>query len=120
MESLENQFMALINKDTLDQLANDIGEESVPMLLDIFLGEIGDYINTLSSVGSPDVIVQLGEISHALKSSAASFGADKLCRFANEIDSMVKINKSIEGEVQPFIELLKQTHTAYSTLRQES
>jgi two-component system phosphorelay protein LuxU len=108
--------MQLINEEKIQRLASEIGQENVPMLLTIFLGELKEYITILSSNDSPSIEPQLGAISHALKSSAASFGADELCAFAIEIDKMAKLGQAMEAKTKAFIEILQRTHKQYSTL----
>jgi len=105
--------MELLNKEMIQRLANDIGQENVPMLLEIFLGELTDYISMLSKDDPEFVSHQLEEISHALKSSAASFGADKLCALAHEVDKQAKLGESIYEYRLAFIELLQQTQQNY-------
>ncbi|PAR56586.1 phosphorelay protein [Vibrio metoecus] len=107
-----------INQSKIDLLAKEIGEENVPILVDIFLGELGDYQSKLVSEQVVDKLGYLKEISHALKSSAASFGADRLCAKAIELDSRAKSGEmlDISLEVTQMLDLLKQTHQCYSNL----
>lgn len=107
-----------INQSKIDLLAKEIGEENVPILVNIFLGELNDYQSKLVSDMVADKLGYLKEISHALKSSAASFGADRLCAKAVELDSRVKSGEmmDISLEVEHMLELLKQTHQCYSDL----
>ena len=39
--------MELLNKHKLDQLSSEIGASNVPILLDIFLNEMAQYIEAL-------------------------------------------------------------------------
>lgn len=113
--------MKTLNQQKIKELAGEIGEENVPVLLDIFLGELKQYIDSLSSGTLPDVPQYLAEISHALKSSAASFGADKLCDYAHNIDARVKSKQNID-EVKDTLEilaLLKETQVEYLALLNE-
>lgn len=71
--------MTILNQQKIDELSMEIGSDNVPVLLDIFLGEMDTYIDNLSQLEGSEQLVYLKEISHALKSSAASFGADSLC-----------------------------------------
>ncbi len=107
-----------INQSKIDLLAKEIGEENVPILVNIFLGELGDYQSKLVSEQVGDKLGCLKEISHALKSSAASFGADRLCAKAIELDSRAKSGEmlDISLEVTQMLDLLKQTHQCYSNL----
>ncbi|MFG5009245.1 Hpt domain-containing protein [Vibrio cholerae] len=107
-----------INQSKIDLLAKEIGEENVPILVNIFLGELNDYQSKLVSDTVADKLGYLKKISHALKSSAASFGADRLCAKAVELDSRAKSGEmmDISLEVEHMLELLKQTHQCYSDL----
>ena len=106
--------MSLLNQQKIDELAGEIGEENVPVLLDIFLGELAGYDEHLSSGKLDDVGQYLAEISHALKSSAASFGADQLCEFAVALDSRVKQKAtSTDADSYDMQALLKLTFTEY-------
>ena len=110
-----------INQSKIDLLAKEIGEENVPILVNIFLGELNDYQSKLVSDTVADKLGYLKEISHALKSSAASFGADRLCAKAVELDSRAKSGEmmDISLEVEHMLQLLKQTHQCYSDLVHE-
>ncbi len=110
--------MNILNQQKINELAGEIGEENVPVLLEIFLGELNTYIESLTSGGLGDVPKYLAEISHALKSSAASFGADKLCRFANDIDTRVKHSEVIDEtqDTELILGLLKATESEYHSL----
>ncbi|NOH95411.1 quorum-sensing phosphorelay protein LuxU [Vibrio sp. 99-70-13A1] len=109
--------MSLLNQNKINELAGEIGEENVPVLLDIFLGELSGYNEQLSSGQLEDTNQYLAEISHALKSSAASFGADQLCELAVSFDSRVKqkvlLTDIDSSEMQ---NLLKQTFVEYQNL----
>nr|WP_086939628.1 Hpt domain-containing protein [Thaumasiovibrio occultus] len=76
-----------INSDTIKQLATEVGEDTVSVLLGVFSDELSQYHATLSD--SPS-IGEIREISHSLKSSASSFGADALADLARECESRVK------------------------------
>jgi len=78
-----------LNANKIDDLCNEIGQDNLPFLLDIFLGELNEYQVALLE-GGDDLERQLSDISHALKSSAASFGADELCKTAKHIDASAK------------------------------
>lgn len=110
--------MDLLQQAKLDRLANEIGQENVPVLLDIFLGELSHYIATLSQLDSQQQDSYLQEISHALKSSAASFGAEALRTFSVELDARAKAGDALasEDDKQQMLSLLKQTEQRYKQL----
>ncbi|WP_174244321.1 quorum-sensing phosphorelay protein LuxU [Vibrio atypicus] len=111
-------MMDVLNQDKIDRLASEIGADNVPILLDIFLGELAQYMSKLTSDPDLDVTSYLKEISHALKSSAASFGAESLCAYAIEIDSMAKAGQAFDLDLtkQNMIALLKETEQRYQEL----
>lgn len=108
----------LINQSKIDVLAKEIGEENIPILVNIFLDELKDYQQKLLGEVVVDKLSYLKDISHALKSSAASFGADRLCAKAVELDSRAKSGEmiNISREVELMADLLKQTHQCYLEL----
>ncbi len=110
--------MDILNQEKIQQLANEIGQENIPMLLDIFVGELSSYMAILTECPQAERSKQLGEISHALKSSAASFGADKLCALALDVDSQVKAGSPVGDDelLEEFVALLSITHDKYAEL----
>ncbi|MFB9214503.1 quorum-sensing phosphorelay protein LuxU [Vibrio sinaloensis] len=111
-------MMDVLNQDKIDRLASEIGADNVPILLDIFLGELAQYAQKLSTDVELDVAGYLKEISHALKSSAASFGAEVLCAYAIEIDSMAKSGQAFDSEQtkEKMLTLLQETEQRYKQL----
>ena len=106
-----------MNQQKVDELAGEIGQENVPVLLEIFLGELKGYYEHLEINKESDTSKYLADISHALKSSAASFGADSLCRFAIGLDSKVKQSLPItDGDFEDMQSLLLSTYTEYQQL----
>ncbi len=107
-----------MNQTKIDKLAKDIGKENVPLLVEIFLGELTTYKQSLVSEELTDKARYLRDISHALKSSAASFGADKLCAKALDIDSRAKQGVEFDenAEAADMVVLLDQTHGFYLQL----
>ncbi len=107
--------MDILNQHKIDQLATEIGSDNVPLLLDIFLGEMATYRENLQSYTGEKQLSCLKEISHALKSSAASFGADRLCELAISIDKKAKNHQLIEDgdEASAMVDLLGDTSDVY-------
>ncbi len=107
--------MNILNHKKIESLSMEIGRDNVPVLLDIFLGEIDTYIKNLSQYDGTEQLVYLKEISHALKSSAASFGADRLCDLAISIDRRAKSGELVvEGEeANAMIDVLRDTQQVY-------
>ncbi len=107
--------MDLLNQQKIDALSKEIGRDNVPLLLDIILGEMDTYINNLRNYSGEQQLSYLKEISHALKSSAASFGADRLRELAIVIDQKAKNNQLIVGgyEASTMVDLLADTRDVY-------
>lgn len=76
-----------INASTIKRLAEEVGQDTVSLLLKVFSDELEQYQRQLSDQPS---VSQVREISHAIKSSAASFGADDLAEMAQECESRMK------------------------------
>ncbi|MDK9736679.1 Hpt domain-containing protein [Vibrio sp. D404a] len=109
--------MKILNQQKVDELASEIGQENVPVLLEIFLGELKGYHEHLEQSNAVDSTKYLADISHALKSSAASFGADSLCNFAIGLDAKVKQSKPItDDDYQDMKALLVTTYGEYQQL----
>ncbi|MGF1755105.1 Hpt domain-containing protein [Vibrio makurazakiensis] len=110
--------MKILNQQKIDELAGEIGQENVPVLLNIFLGELNSYVDALTSGTLVDIPKYLAETSHALKSSAASFGADRLCGFAIDIDARAKDSGlvNVAEDLETILGLLRETETEYQSL----
>ena len=110
-------MVTYINPNKIDDLCNEIGSDNLPILLDIFLGELNEYQAELTVVDETSEL-RLGDISHALKSSAASFGAENLCQIATGIDAQVKSGckiNTVENR-ESILSSLEKTIRAYGSL----
>lgn len=108
---------AYLNSNKVADLCYEVGEENLPTLVSIFLDELDGYKSVLS--GEPDELESpLSEISHALKSSAASFGADHLCEMAINFDALVKAGEKINTSQnrESILACLNETIRAYRDL----
>ncbi|NPD08370.1 Hpt domain-containing protein [Vibrio ostreicida] len=107
--------MDVLNQTQIDRLAKEIGAENVPVLLKIFLGELSEYSEKLRNDESLDRDHYLKEISHALKSSAASFGAERLRAYSVEIDAFAKSGQvlNVTEMSDKMIVILDQTRERY-------
>lgn len=104
-----------INQVTVNQLIQEVGDENVPFLLGIFCDELVDFISTLTA--HPD-IDKVREISHGLKSSAGSFGAEKLASMAIHIEEKAKHEQKdwVERNISEFVNIARGTELAYRQL----
>lgn len=76
-----------INAETIKRMADEVGHETLLLLLNVFSDELNQFLGQLSDQPS---ISQIRDISHSIKSSAASFGADELALMAQECEFRVK------------------------------
>lgn len=107
--------MTFMNQDRVEQLTNEIGASNLPILLGIFTGELVMYQSQLSEGELTEKMALLAEICHALKSSAASFGAEPLCQLAIQIDAKSKQGQLMDNQTQvdEMLALLSNTHSTY-------
>ena len=104
-----NQY---VNQLAVNQLVQEVGDENVPCLFGIFCDELHDFIDTLSSQPEID---KVREISHCLKSSAGSFGADKLAGMAIDVEEKAKSHQKewVQNNMSEFVDIARQTERAY-------
>ncbi|WP_375750575.1 Hpt domain-containing protein [Vibrio sp. HN007] len=109
-----------MNSHKVNDLCHEIGKDNLPVLLEIFLSELDGYQNVLSGE-LEDLQSPLQEISHALKSSAASFGADNLCELAKEIDQRAKAGEQINTVEyrESILESIRETIRVYHSLKDD-
>ncbi|AUI86502.1 phosphorelay protein LuxU [Vibrio azureus] len=105
----------ILNRSDIESLSQEIGSENVPILLEIFITELDSYISNLPELQGHELIEYLTEVSHALKSSAASFGAAQLCQLAIMIDKKAKAQTLNDEQIEAarLLDCLKQTREVY-------
>ncbi|WP_028022805.1 Hpt domain-containing protein [Enterovibrio calviensis] len=106
---------SIVNHETLRRLAVEVGEETVSSLLVVFSDELSRYSDELSETPS---VMQVREISHAIKSSAASFGADELAELARECESRVKLGQEswVHEQLPRLTSMIEGTASQYKAL----
>lgn len=67
--------MTLLDQAVLAQLAEDIGEEMMPVVIGVFIEEVGEQLAQLPPLYEQEEWRALGRLAHSLKSSCASYGA---------------------------------------------
>lgn len=110
---------SMANHETLRRLTVEVGEETLFSLLVVFSDELDRYVDELSNAPS---VIQIRDISHSIKSSAASFGADQLAELARECESRVKLGQEswVTDELPHLINLLIATVSEYRLLAASS
>lgn len=104
-----------VNHETLRRLADEVGEETVSSLLVVFSDELTRYSDQLSAAPTA---MKVRDISHAIKSSAASFGADELAELARECESRVKLGQDawVHDQLPRLTSMLEGTASHYKAL----
>ncbi|MCG7585981.1 Hpt domain-containing protein [Photobacterium sp. OFAV2-7] len=104
-----------INASTIKRLSEEVGQDTVTLLLNVFSDELEQYLRQLSD---QPTISQVREISHAIKSSAASFGADELAEMAQECESRVKQGQEqwMNDHLSEFTQMVKGMAVEYKQL----
>lgn len=110
--------MEWLNHHKIAQLSQDIGAENLLLILEVFLRELESYQKNLTHVDREESFAYLAEVGHALKSSAASFGADRLCAKASDIDHRIKqgLSLDVERETRSLLDTVHQTLEHYTRL----
>lgn len=68
--------MEILNRQTLGQLEQDVGSEMLPVVIGVFLDEVGRQREQLRLLLAEGRIEELGRLAHSLKSSCGSYGAE--------------------------------------------
>ncbi|MDA9556858.1 Hpt domain-containing protein [Vibrio sp.] len=85
----------VIDEVVINNLIKEIGQEHIPVLLGIFTQELEGYIERTQQLTGLELNQYLADISHELKSSAASFGASRLESLVLLLDKKAKNGDSL-------------------------
>lgn len=88
-EALAGDSM-LVDRETLDQLGRDTSPELVPKLVQVFIRELEGRAGSIAEAMEAEDLGALGREAHALKSSAATYGALALAHWARALDAACK------------------------------
>jgi HPt (histidine-containing phosphotransfer) domain-containing protein len=109
--STENNHDRLVDDKTLEQLAEDITEEMMPELLDLFILETDKRLKRLVIAVQRVDLDQTALESHALKSSVATFGATHLETKFSQLETECQQGniKNVLALMPQIEEIFKQT-----------
>lgn len=88
-----------LSETALQDLAKDISEESVLILIDLFITDIEERSELIHLALENTDIAALQDHAHALKSSAGSLGAQRMYTFCNELEQACIDNSFAKAEV---------------------
>ncbi len=106
---------AYIDFNVVSQIADDLSIEMLPEMVDLFITESTKRLEQIEQLLENRDFVELGNQSHALKGSAATFGAIKLTPLAESLEQSCKQGKVEDAEIltKQVIDVGKKTLDAY-------
>jgi HPt (histidine-containing phosphotransfer) domain-containing protein len=72
---LEEPDMEWVDRKVLQQLADDIGQEMLPVVIAVFIEEVGEQLSQLRPLYEQGEWEALARVAHSMKSSCGSYGA---------------------------------------------
>lgn len=105
--------ISLLDENVLSGLADDVGAETLPEIIALFIGELEQAREQLASAGlGPE---DWRDIAHKTKSSAGFYGAIRLYEYAHELEERSKTapGQDLSALVNDFDQCLKDTIDRY-------
>ncbi len=93
----------LIDNHILQELANDVSEEMMPEMITLFISETEKRLKIITSAAHRQDLMSIAMESHALKSTAATYGAVHLTTLFTQLESQSK-----QGNIKNSLTLIKQ------------
>jgi HPt (histidine-containing phosphotransfer) domain-containing protein len=72
---LEEPRMEWVDRKVLQQLAEDIGSDMLPVVITVFIEEVGEQLSQLRPLYEQGEWEALARVAHSMKSSCGSYGA---------------------------------------------
>jgi len=91
----------MINWDKINMLRDDIGEEDFPLVVDIFIEEVSEIIDTLRTAPRAET---LGADLHALKGSALNLGFETFAQLCQIGETAAASGKADTIDLPPILE----------------
>ena len=116
LQAQENEAMRseidLMSQETLDKLGQETSPEILPEIVNVFIDEMQERIDQfpsdISALDADDLVSR----AHAIKSSAGTFGANRLMEAARDIEQLAR-----DGEIdQARSQISSMLETGRSTL----
>ena len=116
LQAQENEAMRseidLMSQETLDKLGQETSPEILPEIVNVFIDEMQERIDqfpsNISALDADDLVSR----AHAIKSSAGTFGANRLMEAARDIEQLAR-----DGEIdQARSQISSMLETGRSTL----
>ena len=94
------QSASLVDDDALKMLGEDTSPDLVPRMVEVFVAELRSRAASISAGLDSGDTKRLASEAHALKSSAATYGARAVAEYARRIDQACRDGSSPEAEAQ--------------------
>ncbi|MBY6185522.1 Hpt domain-containing protein [Marinobacter hydrocarbonoclasticus] len=103
--------MELMTDTVLKQMAEDVGEETLPAILSIFIEELSEMAAQLTVTSDAEI----GDLAHRIKGSANTFGASALAKAAAGLELQAKRGEPCaqSSDVRSLARLAEQTVSHY-------
>jgi PAS domain S-box-containing protein len=110
-----NQDRVTMNLDVLRVMASQTSEEVLGEIVSLFIRETRERLGQLESTDVITSAEQLESLSHAIKSSAGTFGAERLHDMAQKVESLARLGdaESAAKEVDTLLAFGEETVEAY-------
>ena len=132
-EVFQGEDAELVDRQALTRLEQDTSPDAVPAMLEIFLKETGQRLDVVTGMLADGDLKGIAEQAHAMKSSAATFGAHRLRLLAEAVESACRENErgralalarrlpqvaeSSIRALEPFVQLPEKTFQSGSNRR---
>ena len=114
--SMIDDDSAYIDSKVLSQMSDDLSAEMLPEMLELFVIENAKILDQIDQLLARKDIVELKNQSHALKGSAATFGAALLTPLAEKLEHSCKQGNTEDAEAfaKQVIEVGRKTLDIYN------
>ena len=102
----------VFDHDVLQQLLSD--KQQISSIIDAFISEMPSHLAELNSALQTGDIASVAALTHKIKGSAASIGANMLARIARHLESAAK-----EGNIQPLEQGLQDLTEGFKLFQEE-
>ena len=106
-------MLPVIDGAVYDELVEEIGEETVCQMLDVFLEETKALLATLPRLSCPADRTRIEREAHSLKSAAGTFGFKRLSALARKLE--LGAGKMSDAEFHAELDLIEQAFDAART-----
>jgi PAS domain S-box-containing protein len=119
---INNSDSNALNTKAFERLANDLPQDRLPMMLEMYTGELIRRKERITTFFEEKDLKNIREEAHALKSASATVGGDKLAAFCAELECAAKEEDREQvvlliSEFEPLCEELQEAVSAYMKLQ---